>query len=1379
MAELFRELKKNFFAVLLLAVVAAGLVWGGSASAVLRGEAECFTSAGLPRLFAGGTLNATFVGYADFPANPNPEPFVIGEPLRNVNTDLSVTSLDPSIVAVNPPTSGNNIDKTDANGFVLIRTTLTGVAVGSAQIGVTFGGTATGDVTGTCEVTGLYSVSVAAGPGQSLNVYVSPEITTPLPYQNRPGILTPVVEDTGAMIPGNLQGRTVICGIETENRDNKGTIKANKPIACAFSQEAIDAGVSLWTPSPWWRIDSAGNNASIYCTPPGSLGVRGAIAGAAKWAGNHQLDHGGCGYLYGGHLYSYTLVTPTALNTKYFCPRDSIVVGGKNAPEKNDSWNAFYCAKVLFLPGTAPPPTGTIQVNSKNAITGAPVDSSWTITGPATLTGSNVSAQTYTNQPAGSTYTAAPAAGSAGPLYAFKRLETPAVARSEKSSIYSSFFKSAADILVKAAKAFVVGGSICQTPNPPGPCNSVPSQNLAANGNITFNILWDPVATLGVAPSGAIPLNFTATAGGANPTGTVAVENAGAEGSTLQWSAVRGGANATRLILQAASGSVNIPAASPSASQNVDVTADITGLAPGVYNNFATVTFSGVSLPGSPPIDKSHPVFGSGLLDKTVTVNLTVMAATLPDNHALTVTKAGTGTGTVTSDPPGIDCGADCVEVYADGTAVTLTAAPAPGSTFAGWSGDCAGPGNPCLITMLTNRATTATFNAPGPNGTINVRWTKDGVDGGSSTFSTSYTISGPTAVTCSAPTCIVGRSHPNLQPGSYTLNYTGPNPSGTQRAANFITDAAGNPLSPPYQQTLPGGGSITYTLNFVSVAGPFTLNPPTTSCAGASPRIGLTWAASAGATGYEVWRDGSRLASVGNVLTYTDTVVSSGTDYTYQIRANNGAQSAERDQQAYWCVGDVTVRATLDGASWPSSGTSPMSYTLAGPVNWIGLTVPNTFRNLVNGSWTVNYTAGAPAGAVLSTTRPYSPGPTQSLPQNVEDKPSLTFTINFVSLPDFRLTATPGNQTINQTNTATYDIEVSCVGGYRGPVNQFAVTGLHTNAQASFSPGAASCGDATTLTIRTDRATETGSKILTISGEGVGLGSRSTTAVLNIEPLTPPTAVAVNNYPCEQLTVSWTDRSTNEAGFYIYRNQTGGTDLTQYTRIASRPRRSGSGSVLNYSDTDPLLVVNQVYYYIVTSHFSGPPAPVESVVDPSFPVFALDRPCVPDLTASLKTISRLNGRSYSAGEVIRNGDVVTFRIVIDNTRGEETAVNMVVTDTLTNNLSYEPGTARLRTTCQTRGGSRPGESGSGQNLVWTLGNKPEGLPNWCLDFDAAINSTSVQSVDFFQNTGVISYQDPDGNVMPPVTVRSPLTPIRLDKTRVPTIRESASEIAP
>lgn len=79
--------------------------------------------------------------------------------------------------------------------------------------------------------------------------------------------------------------------------------------------------------------------------------------------------------------------------------------------------------------------------------------------------------------------------------------------------------------------------------------------------------------------------------------------------------------------------------------------------------------------------------------------------------YPLTVARAGTGQGTVTSTPAGIACGTDCSENYNAGTVVKLTATVAKGSRFAGWSGGvCSGTKTTCTVSMSTSRFVTATF---------------------------------------------------------------------------------------------------------------------------------------------------------------------------------------------------------------------------------------------------------------------------------------------------------------------------------------------------------------------------------------------------------------------------------------------------------------------------------------------------------------------------------------------------------------------------------------------------------------------------------------------------------------------------------------------
>ena len=95
----------------------------------------------------------------------------------------------------------------------------------------------------------------------------------------------------------------------------------------------------------------------------------------------------------------------------------------------------------------------------------------------------------------------------------------------------------------------------------------------------------------------------------------------------------------------------------------------------------------------------------------TVTNSNKSCIATFSAGGMLTITKPGTGTGTVTSVPPGINCGATCTAAL-NGT-VQLTATPDVGSTFGDWGQDCSGNTPTTTINVTGNKTCTATFNNP------------------------------------------------------------------------------------------------------------------------------------------------------------------------------------------------------------------------------------------------------------------------------------------------------------------------------------------------------------------------------------------------------------------------------------------------------------------------------------------------------------------------------------------------------------------------------------------------------------------------------------------------------------------------------------------
>ena len=85
-----------------------------------------------------------------------------------------------------------------------------------------------------------------------------------------------------------------------------------------------------------------------------------------------------------------------------------------------------------------------------------------------------------------------------------------------------------------------------------------------------------------------------------------------------------------------------------------------------------------------------------------------------PTLARLSVTRTGAGSGTVTSSPAGISCGTSCAAYFPIGSSVTLSAAPAAGSAFAGWGDACAGASPSCTLQVSAPTSVSAAFSVAG-----------------------------------------------------------------------------------------------------------------------------------------------------------------------------------------------------------------------------------------------------------------------------------------------------------------------------------------------------------------------------------------------------------------------------------------------------------------------------------------------------------------------------------------------------------------------------------------------------------------------------------------------------------------------------------------
>ena len=158
-------------------------------------------------------------------------------------------------------------------------------------------------------------------------------------------------------------------------------------------------------------------------------------------------------------------------------------------------------------------------------------------------------------------------------------------------------------------------------------------------------------------------------------------------------------------------------------------TTTITGTNPSEFTK-QTDTCTGITLPasGTCQIQITFSPTSAGAKTATLsipsndpdtpTVEASLTGTGVVPQYTLTVSKTGTGGGSVTSNPSGINCdinNTDCTEAYTEGTIITLTAQAGTCSTFIGWSGGgCSGNGT-CTITINADTTITATFNTTAP----------------------------------------------------------------------------------------------------------------------------------------------------------------------------------------------------------------------------------------------------------------------------------------------------------------------------------------------------------------------------------------------------------------------------------------------------------------------------------------------------------------------------------------------------------------------------------------------------------------------------------------------------------------------------------------
>ena len=82
--------------------------------------------------------------------------------------------------------------------------------------------------------------------------------------------------------------------------------------------------------------------------------------------------------------------------------------------------------------------------------------------------------------------------------------------------------------------------------------------------------------------------------------------------------------------------------------------------------------------------------------------------------YILAISQSGSGSGVISSEPSGINCGIVCNVSFLWNTSIILTASSSVGSSFTNWSGDCTSTSTTCTVVLDNNKSVKATFSSSG-----------------------------------------------------------------------------------------------------------------------------------------------------------------------------------------------------------------------------------------------------------------------------------------------------------------------------------------------------------------------------------------------------------------------------------------------------------------------------------------------------------------------------------------------------------------------------------------------------------------------------------------------------------------------------------------
>jgi chitodextrinase len=377
--------------------------------------------------------------------------------------------------------------------------------------------------------------------------------------------------------------------------------------------------------------------------------------------------------------------------------------------------------------------------------------------------------------------------------------------------------------------------------------------------------------------------------------------------------------------------------------------------------------------------------------------------------------------------------------------------------------------------------------------------------------------------------------------------------------------------------------------------------SPSTLRATGASDTtVGMTWNASSdnvGVAGYEIFRSGTLIATVAGT-SYTDTGLNPSTSYVYTVRAFDAAGNRSG-------MSNTDTGTTLASSSTPAPSptdttapTTPSSFSAGGAsdttvtMQWaassdnVGVAGYEIFRDgtLIGTTTATSYTDTglAPSTRYVYTVRAYDAAGNRSAMSNSDGgttfAPASTADTTAPAAPASLATGAVTTSTIAMSWTAATDnVGVTGYRVFRNGVQVGTTTGT------TYTDTGLAAGTSYAYTVK---AYDAAGNVSAASNSATG-----TTTAAPVPTTAPaaPTSLTGSRISSRKARLTWTDKSSDELGFYVYTS----TDGVNWTRYATVAATSGSGASVQYTSGR---LTGTHYFRVASYNAAGESAPTNTV---------------------------------------------------------------------------------------------------------------------------------------------------------------------------------------